>query len=469
MMTLGILADVLGAPLVGRDATFTGVGTDTRTLKAGDLFVALVGPRFDGHHFLAEAIAAGAAGALLARPMDTGLPYVQVADTRRALGALAGFWRKQFDIPLVAVTGSNGKTTVKEMIAAILAHRGAVCATRANLNNDIGMPLTLLRLTAQDRFAVIEMGMNHKGEIDYLTRLAHPTVAVITNAGMAHLEALGTVEAVAHAKGEIFAGLAENGVAVINDDDPYCGLWKALAAPRRVVLFGLERRAEVTAEYALGTGGTDMRIRTPSGDVAVKLPLLGRHNVMNALAATACALAAGATLEDVRRGLAAVQPSPGRLQMRDGVSGARVIDDTYNANPASLSASLEVLKDFRGERVLVLGDMGELGGEAPVLHERMGRVAKELGIQRLFAVGALAARAAEAFGRGARSFDSVQALIEAMLDCMHGDMTVLVKGSRAARMEQVVNGILRRTGAGGRYVAATHDNGSGRPAATEEA
>jgi UDP-N-acetylmuramoyl-tripeptide--D-alanyl-D-alanine ligase len=442
-MNLAILADALRAPLVGRDALVTGVSTDTRALEAGDLFVALVGPRFDGHNFLAEAIAAGAAGALLSRPLSTTLPYVQVEDTRRALGNLAAFWRQQFQIPSVAVTGSNGKTTVKEMAAAILARRGAVCATRGNLNNDIGVPLTLLRLTAEDRSAVIEMGMNHKGEIDYLTRMARPTVAVITNAGEAHLAGLGTIEDVARAKGEIFAGLGDDGIAVVNADDAYAGLWKALAAPRRIVTFGLEQGADVSAEATLGADGAEVKLRTPQGETVLQLRLLGRHNVMNALAATAAALAIGATLDDVKLGLETITPVAGRLEIKRGLTGARVIDDTYNANPASLGASLQVLAGFGGERVLALGDMGELGDQARELHERVGRLARELGIKRLFALGALAQRAAETFGRGGRHFDSHEAMAEALIDCMHSDMTVLVKGSRAARMERVVDGIVR--------------------------
>jgi UDP-N-acetylmuramoyl-tripeptide--D-alanyl-D-alanine ligase len=443
MMTLSMLADVLKGHRQGPDALFTGVGTDSRTLRRGDLFVALVGPRFDGHQFLAEALASGAAGALLARDMNTTLPTVRVHDTRRGLGELAAFWRAQFDIPVIAVTGSNGKTTVKEMIGAILGRGARGCVTRGNLNNDIGVPLTLCRLGAEDRYAVIEMGMNHKGEIDYLARLTRPTVAVITNASEAHLAGLGSVEDVAHAKGEIFAGLTEQGVAIINDDDPHAGLWRALAAPHRVVTFGLERRADVTAHYALSRRGAELTLRTPAGEQQVHLPLLGRHNVMNALAATAAAQVAGATLADIRFGLESVQPVPGRLEIKQGVSGARIIDDTYNANPASLAASLEVLKEFQGDRILVMGNMGELGEQSEDMHRRVGQTARALGIQRMFAIGDLAAHAAEAFGKAGRVFPRHEALVDALIDVMHSGMTVLVKGSRAAHMERVVQGILR--------------------------
>lgn len=443
MMSLAILADALHAPLIGRDALFTGVSTDTRVLNRGDLFVAIQGPRFDGHHFLAEAISAGASGALLSRELVTSLPHVRVPDTRLALGQLAAFWRAQFDIPVIAVTGSNGKTTVKEMIAAILARKGPVCATRGNLNNDIGLPLTLCRLTAQDRYAVIEIGMNHKGEVDYLARLTRPTVAVITNAGAAHLAGLGTIEEVARAKGEIFAGLAAGGVAAINADDAYSGLWRTLAAPHAIRTFGIERLADFRAEYALGMAGSELFLKSPDDGIEVRLPLLGRHNVLNALAAAAAASAVGATLDDIKRGLEVVRPVAGRLEPKAGVSGARVIDDTYNANPDSLAAALNILHEFKGERVLVLGDMGELGENAVEMHRHAGDLAKESGIQRLFALGDLSVNTVATYGKGGRHFDSVEALIEALIDCMHGDMTVLVKGSRAARMERVVSGIQR--------------------------
>jgi len=477
MMSLSLLAHALKATHHGRDAVFTGVCTDTRALAKGDLFVALTGPRYDGHHFLSEAIAAGAAGALLGRALDTPLPYVEVADTRRALGRFAAYWRRQFSIPVVGVTGSNGKTTVKEMIAAILARTGPGCVTRGNLNNDLGVPLTLLRLRATDRYAVIEMGMNHLGEIEYLTDLARPTVALITNAAEAHLAGLGSVAAVAQAKGEIFSGLAADGTAVINADDAYCELWKRLAAPRRVLTFGLARPADDSrdggrfgpsrpsrgttpslegggratpgavadfrADYRPDGLGCALHMTTPHGDIDARLPLLGRHNVLNALAASAAALAAGAAPADVPVGLAQLKPVSGRLELKPGVSGARVIDDTYNANPASVAAALEVLHEFPGERVLVLGDMGELGAAADESHRRIGELARQRGIQRLFALGELTRHTVAAFGKHALHFDSPEALADALLDCLHGEATVLVKGSRMMRMERVVAAIAR--------------------------
>jgi UDP-N-acetylmuramoyl-tripeptide--D-alanyl-D-alanine ligase len=407
------------------------------------LFVALRGPNFDGHNFLADAITAGAGAALLSRAVSTPLPYVLVADTRLALGAFASFWRGQFKIPVIAVTGSNGKTTVKEMIGAILSRRAPACVTRGNLNNDIGVPLTLLRLRQPDRAAVIEMGMNHRGEIDYLTRLTRPTIALITNAAEAHLADLGSVADIARAKGEIFAGLAPDGTAIINADDAFAELWKKLAAPRPYLTFGLDNKAFVSAHYQTDRRGSAIHLQTTQGDIDMRLPLLGRHNVLNALAASTASLAAGASLEDVRNGLAQVKPVAGRLQIRDGINGARVIDDSYNANPASLAAGLQVLKDFTGERVLVFGDMGELGPAEPALHQRVGELAKQLRIQRLYAIGDLARLAVAAFGKGGRRFDGYEALVDALLDTMHGDMTILVKGSRAMRMERVVSGIVR--------------------------
>jgi len=445
MMSLALMAEMLRAPLVGRDAQFTGVSTDTRTLAPGDLFVALAGPRFDAHHFLPEAIAKGAAGALVARTLETPLPYVRVADTRRALGELASFWRRQFRLPVVAVTGSNGKTTVKEMIGAILAERGPGCVTRGNLNNDIGVPLTLLRLRGVDRFAVIEMGMNHPGEVDYLSRLAAPTVAVITNAAEAHLAGVGSLEDIARAKGEIFAGLGADGVAVVNADDPYRDYWCGRAAPRRCITFGLDRPADVRAHYRLEERGCAVELATPAGAAAARLGLLGKHNVMNALAAAAAALGAGAALTDVVQGLQKQKPVPGRLELKPGISGARVIDDTYNANPGSLAAALQVLQEAKGERVLVLGDMAELGPAGPDLHQRAGQRARELGIDRLYALGELSALAVASFGEGGRYFKSPEALVDALIDCMHSGMAVLVKGSRVMRMDRVVAGIVRQS------------------------
>jgi UDP-N-acetylmuramoyl-tripeptide--D-alanyl-D-alanine ligase len=445
MMSLALMANALQAPLIGRDATFSGVSSDTRTLAAGDLFVALTGPNFEGHNFLSQAIAKGAAGALLSRKLATTLPYVHVTNTRKALGDLAAFWRRQFQIPVIAVTGSNGKTTVKEMIGAILAESGRGCVTRGNLNNDIGVPLTLLRMRAADRFAVIEMGMNHLGEIDYLSRMTAPTVALITNAAEAHLAGVGSLEGIARAKGEIFAGLTAGGVAVLNADDPFCTLWHDLAAPHRVVTFGLDNPADYSARYRLEEQGGGIQLKSPKGDAQMRIAQIGRHNVLNALAATAAALSAGASLREAVNGLQKLQAVAGRLELKQGISGARIIDDTYNANPGSLTAGLQVLKDAKGERVLVLGDMAELGDAGPDLHVRAGKLARDLGINRLYGIGDLAALAVAAFGEGAKHFGSAEALVDALIDCMHSGMVILVKGSRVMQMDRVVAGIVRRS------------------------
>jgi UDP-N-acetylmuramoyl-tripeptide--D-alanyl-D-alanine ligase len=449
-MTLATAARVLEGTLTGADAEFMGVSTDTRTLARGDLFVALVGPHFDGHAFMREAAGKGAVGALVSRAPEAPLPTVRVADTRIALGRLAAHWRRQFSLPLIAVTGSNGKTTVKNMLASILNEAGPGLATQGNLNNDIGVPLTLLRLRPGDRHAVIEMGMNHPGEIDYLTRLACPTIALINNAAPAHLAGLGSVEAVARAKGEIYAGLGADGVAVINADDEFAGLWRRLAAPHRVVTFGIGKPADVSADFELDVQGSTIHLKTPQGGISMRLSLLGKHNVMNALAAGSAAQAAGASLQDIRAGLEKLKAVSGRLEVKRGANGARVLDDTYNANPGSLAAGVEVLKAATGERVLVLGDMGELGEAAGDIHRRVGELAGTLGIERLYAVGELTKAAVQAFGQGAQHFASHDALVQELRRVMHGDMTVLVKGSRLMKMERVVAGIVEDDGNGGK-------------------
>ena len=441
MMTLAECAAAVGGRLHGADATFSEVVSDTRALARGALFVVLKGPRFDAHEFLPQARAHGAAGALVARRVDDALPQVEVDDTRRALGRLAAHWRARFDLPVVAVTGSNGKTTVKNMIAACLREAGAALATEGNLNNDIGVPLTLLRLRASHRYAVIEMGMNHPGEIDYLTRLTRPDVALITNAAAAHLAGLGSVENVAHAKGEIFAGLRPNGIAVINADDDFAPLWRELAARARVMTFGFAPAAQVRGAYRTRPDGIDLQITTERGETSMRLSLLGKHNAANALAASAAALAVGVGLDDIKRGLEKLRAASGRLEIKRGVKGVRVLDDTYNANPGSVAAGLEVLREAQGERVLVLGDMGELGDAAADIHRRVGALARRVGIDALWAVGPLTRLAVEAFGDGGAHFESAEALVDALRARANPRLTVLVKGSRAMKMERVVAGI----------------------------
>ena len=450
-MIRGRLSDLAG-PLSGRitgpDVAFTGCGTDSRTLGAGELFLALSGPHHDGHEFVAEARRRGAAAAVVERSIAASLPLLVVSDTLAALGSLAALWRARFPIPLVAVTGSNGKTTVKEMLLSILSRNGATAATRGNLNNEIGVPLCLFALDDTHRYAVVEMGANHPGEIARLCRIAEPSVAVVTCCAPAHLEGFGSVEGVARAKGEVFAGLGPDGVAVINQDDDFAPLWHTLAGERRRIGFGLRPGAEVTARLAPngdGLSGSRFLLETPKGAAALHLPLLGTHNVLNACAAAACAEALGVSIEHTVGGLESVKTMRGRLTAYDGPPGVRVLDDSYNANPGSLRAALELLAHCRGERWLVLGDMGELGAESPKLHRDAGHLAKALGVERLYGLGHLCRESVAGFGRGARHFPDIESLLAALGAELHAGIHVLVKGSRAMRMERVV-GDLRQAG-----------------------
>jgi UDP-N-acetylmuramoyl-tripeptide--D-alanyl-D-alanine ligase len=455
MMLLSQAAQVSNGRLVGEDVRFAAVSSDSRKLAPGDLFVALRGENFDGYEFVAQAAQAGAAASLVnadsyeARSsiLDPRSSLLVVEDTRLALGQLAAHWRKQFDIPLVAITGSNGKTTVKEMLAAILreaaGNEEAVLATKGNLNNDIGMPHTLLQLNAQHRYAVIEMGMNHPGEIDYLTRIACPDVALINNASGAHLEGLGSVEAVAQAKGEIMAGLKHHGTAVINADDAHAPLWRALAGAHPLLEFGLDQQADVCGQWFPLDIGLRLNVQTPAGKFTVDLQVPGAHNARNALAATAAAVALNVPLETIAAGLEKFGGVAGRLQRKAARHGATLIDDTYNANPASMRAAISVLAQSGagksgGKRVLVLGDMGELGEGAAIFHAEIGRAAREAGIQALYALGALSANAVSAFGSGARHFERVEELQSALEKELDANTTVLVKGSRFMKMERVV-------------------------------
>ncbi|MEX0901015.1 MAG: UDP-N-acetylmuramoyl-tripeptide--D-alanyl-D-alanine ligase [Gammaproteobacteria bacterium] len=439
--TLSAVANAVGGQLRGADRAFDGVSTDTRALRPAQLFVALTGPNFDGHDFVAAAVEAGAVGALVARELSTRVSQVIVADTRAALGALAGVRRASFKYPVVGITGSNGKTTVKEMTAAILRRRGAVLATRGNRNNDIGVPLTLLELNESHGAAVIEMGANHHGEIATLSRIARPTVGVVTNAGPSHLAGFGDIAGVASAKGELFASLPADGWAVINADDRYADVWRRMAAHCRRVEFGVDAAADFTADARSvrrnEAGGEVFTLKADAEKREVTLAVPGLHNVRNALAAAAAAVAAGATLDDVVAGLAEFQPVGGRLLAGPGRGGSRVIDDTYNANPASLRAALDVVAGFDGRRWLVLGDMGELGTDAIALHVQAGHDARAAGIDRLFALGPLAAAAAEAFG-GGEQFSDADTLAAAVARELASGTTVLVKGSRTMRLERVV-------------------------------
>ncbi|HEX8979566.1 MAG TPA: UDP-N-acetylmuramoyl-tripeptide--D-alanyl-D-alanine ligase [Parasulfuritortus sp.] len=435
------VAQALNARAVGPDVEFSTVSTDSRNLPAGCLFVALRGERFDGHRFAAQALAQGAAAVMVEESAGLDLaPAIVVPDTRLALGRLAAWHRSRMPAKVLAITGSNGKTTVKEMLAAILreeAGEAAVLATTGNLNNDIGMPLTLLRLTPAHAYAVLEMGMNHPGELDYLSRLARPDAALVNNALRAHLEGLGSVEAVARAKGEIYAGLLDEGVALVNADDAHAALLRELAGGHRVVEFGLER-GDVRADCRLLEFSAELDLHTPAGGTTLTLNVPGLHNARNAVAAAALAQVAGVSLANIAKGLAAYTGVKGRLQPHACILGARLIDDTYNANPDSVSAAIAVLAAQSGSRILVLGDMGELGAGAAELHREIGATAKQAGIDRLLCLGELSVNAVQAFGSGAMHFERIEELLAEVEQALGPDVTVLVKGSRFMQMERVV-------------------------------
>ena len=438
------------ARLVGDGATpLARVHTDTRTLQPGDLFVALKGERFDANAFLADARAGGAAAAIAHGGLEAaGLPGIEVPDSLAALGALATGWRTQFHLPLIGVTGSNGKTTVTQMIASILrAWQGeAAFATQGNFNNDIGVPLMLMRLRASHRAAVIEMGMNHPGEIATLAAMAQPTVALVNNAQREHLEFMHTVEAVARENGSVFASLPADGVAVFPAGDAYTSLWQSLAmqqSGRRTVTFGDGgdvRCAQATWER----GAWAVTLATPRGAITTRLHIAGRHNVTNALAATACTLAAGAPVAAIAQGLRDFTPVKGRSRAFSVSVAGRditVVDDTYNANPDSMHAAIQVLAELPGPQLLVMGDMGEVGDQGPQFHAEAGALAREAGIPTMFALGAQSVHAVSAYGDGAGHFNDMSALQDAVRNVLPAVGSVLVKGSRFMKMEQVVEAI----------------------------
>lgn len=441
-LALSTIAQAVNGRLFGDDATINGVSIDTRTLSAGNLYLAIKGRQFDGHDFIDKAQTAGASALLVSQTVDSNLPQIVVEDTHLALAELAGYWRSQLAVKIAGVTGSNGKTTVKEMIAAIFATQGPTLATQGNLNNDIGVPLTLLKLTPEHRYAVIEMGANHPGEIAYTSRYAQADVSVINNVGSAHIEGFGSIEGVAKTKGEIVENLAEDGVAVLNRDDNFYPFWRHLAGNRRSVSFGFNDTADVRAE-AIDSRldgdrfitGFQLTVGSDRADIA--LGLAGEHNIKNALAAAAVSLQFGIGLRDIKRGLENVKPVTGRMQPLRGRLGNIVIDDTYNANPSSLKAALASLSGT-GNAWLALGAFGELGPDSATMHRDMGQLIKNLGVERLFAVGADARHTVEAFGDGGEFFETQEQLIQALQQALTGRETLLVKGSRSRKMENVV-------------------------------
>ncbi len=443
MITLSLLetASFLGCSDFFLDKNYNGIGIDTRTLEPGQLFIAILGDQFDGHDFVYDAERKGAIAALVSKKIESvSIPQLVVPDTIAALGKLAHYWRSRFMLPLIAVTGSNGKTTLKNMIgsilrAAVAGHAEQCLVTEGNYNNHIGLPLSLCRLSSAHRYGVLEMGMNHFGEIAYLSKMTEPQVAVINNAATAHLEGVGDLAGVARAKGEIFLGLQKNGTAILNNDDSQIHYWKTLVGSTKTLTFGLDHPSDIAATLV---DARSIELVTPKGCITLTLPLLGRHNILNALAATAATLAIGIDLETIKKGLETVAAEKGRMQPYTLASGACLINDTYNANPFSLQAAVNTLATFPGARVLVLADMKELGDETAQLHHESGEYIRSKGIQHLLTLGELSQHAARGFGETAQHFTDIEKLIAALQPFLVKDTTILIKGSRSMRMERVV-------------------------------
>ena len=440
---LSELTAPLAARLRGEDARISAVSTDSRSIQPGELFVALKGENFDGHAFLESARQSGAAAALVSDAVDTDLPTLQVQDTELALGRLGAFNRQLFQGPLVGITGSCGKTSCKNMLAAIFGSQGNTLATEGNLNNEIGVPLTLLRLGPEHRFAVVEMGAGKPGDIQYLCELGRPDVSVLLNAMPAHLERMGSLENIATTKGAILAGVADGGWAIYPEDSDFTPLWREMAGAAHRLEFGFSDKARVRAsELRLDALSSEFTLHVDGESTRVHLPLPGRHNIANAMAAAAAAVAAGFDLSLIPEGLAAVEPQGGRLTQRSGRGGVTVIDDSYNANPASVRAAIDVLAARDGRRIAVLGTMAELGNAAAELHAEVGAYAKKQGLDGLWVTGEHTERAAEAFGAGGEYFSDREALVAALPLFLEPGDVVLVKGSRSAGMEAVVAELL---------------------------
>jgi UDP-N-acetylmuramoyl-tripeptide--D-alanyl-D-alanine ligase len=442
--TLSRAAEAMCGELHGSDVSFRGVSTDTRTIAAGELFVALQGPNFDGSTFVRTAAQRKAAAAVIATRVDSTLPTITVADTRLALGQLASSWRREMSVSVVGITGSNGKTTLKEMVSSCLSLAAQTLATHGNLNNDIGLPLMLLRLNPDHRYAVIEMGANHAGEIEYLTSLAEPSVVVIANAGPAHLEGFGSIDGVARAKGEILQSATRPQAAILNADDAYFDYWRSLGDDLRLLSFGMSPDATVYASDICSVDeGSTFRLHLPDDDMQLSLPLPGVHNVRNACAAAAVALALDLPAGKIKQGLESVAPVAGRLRTLDGICGSRVIDDSYNANPTSVIAAIDWLSALSGVSVLVLADMAELGTDSAALHRQVGAAAKKAGINRLLATGELSRNTVDAFGDGATWYESVEDISAELAPGLSAESNVLIKGSRSMRMGRVVRALCK--------------------------
>lgn len=436
--SLSSAAKNMNGTLHGEGQQFDGISTDSRSISDGELFFALQGPNFDGHDYVGNAKAHGAAGAVVSNVVEDDIAQITVDDVKQALGRLGATWRNSKNVCVVGVTGSNGKTTLKEMIAACLATKAPTLATFGNLNNDIGLPLMLARINEDHEYAVLEMGANHAGEIAYLTGLARPDVVVITNAGAAHLEGFGSIEGVAHAKGEILRNDNRPSVAVLNADDTYFDYWVSLAGDSRILSFGFAESADVrAADIVTAADGSQFRLQLPGASINVSLPLPGLHNVRNACAAAAVASALNVDSVHIKSALEGVAPVAGRLQPLAGINGCTLFDDSYNANPLSVVVAAEFLASLPGESWLVLGDMKELGDDAVDLHREVGASIRASGVDRLFAIGDLCRHSVDGFGEGARWYTSIDELV-ADVSGVTGSANVLVKGSRSMRMERVV-------------------------------
>lgn len=448
--TLNRLAQLLDTSSISQDVLFTDITYDSRDVKPGSLFLAIKGERSDGHDFIPDVEAKGAVALLVNRPVSTRLPHLVLPDVITSIGKAARIWRERYTLPVLAVTGSNGKTTTKSMMtaiikAALLGQEEALLVTSKSHNTPITLPIYLLHLNELHQFAVLEMGMSHFGEIAYLSRLVQPTIAIITNALPSHLAGVGgTVKGVAQAKGEIFEGLNQNGTAILNRDDHFFDYWKRLAGSRNVISFGLSSHADITADkIELLQGDCRFQLHTPAGDKLIRLPLLGKHNIRNALAATAAGLAAGIDLEAIQEGLFNLTIPYQRLKMHHLSNGVVLIDDTYNANPASTQAAIDVLAKQKGKKVLVIGDMKELGEQELIYHQEIGTYAKQEGIDELYGFGKLAQQTVLSFGPHAEHFESKQDIVDSLKSLIQqGNLCILVKGSRSMAMEDIIHEIL---------------------------
>lgn len=441
--TLAAAAHIMNGTLLGTDRSYAGVSTDTRMLGQDELFFALQGPNFDGGAFVSAAAERSAAAAVLCEAVDVDIPQITVDDTRLALGTLAASWRQRMPAKVIGITGSNGKTTVKAILANCLSQSAETLATRGNLNNDIGMPLMLLSLSENHRYAVIEMGANHPGEIAYLTSLARPDVVLITNAAPAHLEGFGDLDGVASAKGEILQGDVSPVFVVLNADDPYFAYWNSLLSGDTVISFGVEANASVFATDVEADGDLMIfSLHIHAEEIPIRLPLAGIHNVSNACAAAAVLHGLGMDGKQIRQGLESVQAVSGRLQPVERITTVTVYDDSYNANPQSVIAAAEFLAAQPGHNWLVLGDMGELGEDEVLLHKAVGRAAKRLGIDRILATGKLSKNTVKTFGNGAQWYENIDGLVEELQRTATEDTNILIKGSRFMEMERVVEALI---------------------------